>query len=265
MIGGRHILSMVAMGMALALPARAADAPWVVTGGSPTSAAIKRTIENVTVDYRLIPGEYDRLSITVASRCGDGPWTMSYELAPESFSDVRETMGQMFNNAVMNCTLSEGLEARFIDGLDAAYDKMRPTLPPHVGTVGTWSLEDKGSHPGDDSQRTVQMSKALANVSMIYRPGNYDGASITIEFKPCNGMSLNSGFDFGNPPEDHLKVVSEQVTEAYADFAKDCKSSPEPQSLLMQDFPKALATIEQWLKDKPFVYPAAPTENEQGQ
>ncbi|MBO0749406.1 MAG: hypothetical protein J2O44_03110 [Porphyrobacter sp.] len=218
---------------------------------------MSRTLENVTLSYKRVPDDDDTLRITV-SGCGDPPWSMQESLNGVTAENLHDAVAEAFDNARLNCKLARGLEDRFMAGFDEAFVKVKPFLPPHVQTVGGWTIEDKGSQPGDDSERTVTVSKALAAVSMVYRPGeNGEGASTQIEFKPCNGLSAGSGFDFGDPPEDHLKVVTEQVTEAYSDFAKECKTAPEPQGTLMQDFPQALATVEQWLHDKPFVYPAA--------
>ena len=138
-------------------------------------------------------------------------------------------------------------------GFDEAFAQVKPFLPPHVQTVGGWKLVDKGGLPGDDSERTVTMTKALATVTMTYQPSaGSDGASISLN---CVGASYGGGFDFGNPPEDHLKVVNKEMADDYADFAKDCKGKPETLAVVMQDFPDALKTLEQWLAAKPFVYP----------
>jgi hypothetical protein len=251
------ICPMLVIAMMGALPMRvAAQAPaWTVVPPASGSASMTRTLENVTLTYKRAPGDDDHLHITVA-HCGDSPWEMDSSLNGVTAKSLRDDIAEEFTNARLNCKLADGVEDRLMAGFDEAFAQVKPFLPPHVQTIGGWLIEDRGSQPGDDSERTVMLSKALANVSMTYRPSESgEGASIQLEFKPCNGSSNSSGFDFGNPPEDHLKIITEEVTEAYSDFAKDCKTPPDTQAVLMQDFPQALATVDGWLKAKPFVYP----------
>ena len=260
----RFILpSALAIFALLASPALAAgDSGWGVSKAADAPVGMSRTVEGVTVDYHLVPGDYDSLSIKVAN-CGGQPWGMEESINAPDADSLKPGMAELFTNARMNCKIADGIEDRFMAGFAEAFDQVKPTVPPHVQTVAGWSLVDKGSHPGDDSDRSLQMSRELPNISMVYRrDGSGESASISIQFKPCNGLSYNTGFDFGDPPEVHATVVAEQVKEAYADFAEECSTPPEPQSALMQGFPEALATIEQWLKDKPFVYPPAPAQDD---
>jgi hypothetical protein len=223
---------------------------------------MSRTVENVTLAYKRSSTDDDHLHITVGN-CGSSPWEMDESLNGTTAETLRDSAKEEFDNARLNCKLADGLEDRFMAGFDEAFARVKPFLPPHTATVGGWKLADVGSMPGDDSERSITVTKELATVSMTYRPGeNGEGASTQIEFKPCNGSSNGSGFDFGTPPEDHLKVITEQVTEADSDFAKDCKKAPEAQAVLMQDFPEALKTVEQWMHDKPFVYPPEAASNE---
>ena len=246
---------LAAAALAAATPALAADPAWKVVPPKDGAASMTRTIGNVTLTYIRTPGDYDSLAITVAD-CGDEPWNMESSLAEVDTERLHEVAGELFENARNNCEVPDDLEARFTDGLDAAFAKAKPYYPPHLAAIGGWSLVDKGSQPGDDSERSLSMKKALDTVSMTYSPGeNGEGASFNLEFAGCDGHSFNYGFDFGSPPEDHVKVVNEEVAEAYADFGNDCKDAPAPQAALMGDFPQALKTIEQWLKAKPFVYP----------
>jgi len=60
-------------------------------------------------------------------------------------------------------------------------------------------------------------------------------------------------------------VINGEMADDYADFVKDCKGKPEPLATVMQDFPQALATLEGWLKAKPFVYPPEPASNDKEQ
>lgn len=247
----------------LASPALAGgDGGWAVRKAPDSPVGMSRTIDGVTVDYYLVPGDYDALSIKVAD-CGGQPWDMDESINAADAESLRPSVAELFANARMNCQLAENIEDRFLAGFDEAFNQVKPTVPPHVQTVAGWLLEDKGSHPGDDSDRSLLMSRELPNITMVYRPdGSGESASISIQFKPCDGLSYNAGFDFGNPPQDHAAIVAEQVKEAYADFAEECRKPPEPQSALMQGFPEALATIEQWLKDKPFVYPPTPAQDD---
>jgi hypothetical protein len=143
--------------------------------------------------------------------------------------------------------------------VDEAFAKVKPILPPHTATVGGWQLADVGGMPGDDSERKVTLSRTLGGLTMSYEPSAGDRAGLSFK---CEGSSYGTGFDFGNPPEDHLKVIAGEVTEAYADLAKDCKPKPPAQAVLMQDFPEALATLEGWLEAKPFVYPPETTADQ---
>ena len=257
---GRPFLAVLAS-LALAAPVHAADDPaWVVGKTASSPKAMVRTIGNVTIDYHVVPGDTDSASITVTG-CGDEPWSMNEGLDHVTAGSLRQTVGELFTNARLNCPVADGLEQRFLTGFDAAFQQVKPTAAPHVQTVAGWTLDDRGSHPGDDSDRIVTMTKALPFVELIYRPGETDGASLTINFKLCDGLNFNTGFDFGNPPENHAKVVNDQVTEAYADFAKRCKARPQSQAELMQGFPEALGVLEQWLKDKPFTYPPEPASD----
>ncbi|HSQ95009.1 MAG TPA: hypothetical protein VLM18_02755 [Croceibacterium sp.] len=241
--------------MGIAGSAMAQKPVWTVVPPANGSASMTRTLENVTLAYKRTPDDDDRLHITVGD-CGDSPWEMDESLNGVTAKGLRDTVAEAIYNAKLNCKLAEGVEDRLMAGFDEAFAKVKPFLPPHRATVGGWQLTDKGSMPGDDRERTVTVTKKLATVSMTYRPGeNGEEARTQIEFTPCNGSSNGSGFDFGNPPEDHLKVITEQVTEAYSDFAKECKTAPESQAVLMQDFPEALKAVEQWMHEKPFINP----------
>jgi hypothetical protein len=257
MLKRTHISSSLVIGAALILPTptSAQNSAWHVVAPSNGAGSMSRTADAVTLAYTRNPADEDTLRITVRG-CGDGPWYMEESLNGVTAASLRDSAKEEFENARLNCKIADGVEERVMAGFDEAFARVKPILPPHTATIGGWKLADIGSMPGDDSERSITATKELATVSMTYRPGeNGEGASTQIEFKPCNGASNGSGFDFGNPPEDHLKVITEQVTEAYADFAKDCKTAPESQAVLMQDFPEALKTVEQWMHDKPFVYP----------
>jgi hypothetical protein len=260
------IFSIVVMGAVMqTVPAAAQKEAWAVVPPANGSASMSSTLENVTLTYKRTPDDDDHLHITVGN-CGSSPWEMDESLNGTTAESLRDSAKEEFDNARLNCKLADGVEQRMMASFDEAFAQVKPVLPPHLQTIGGWKLADVGSQPGDDSERSITATKELATVSMTYRPGeNGEGASIQIEFKPCNGSSNSSGFDFGNPPEDHLKIVTEEVAEAYSDFAKDCKTAPESQATLMQDFPQALATLEGWLKAKPFVYPPEPASSDKEQ
>lgn len=225
---------------------------WNVNASGPDTGSMTRTVDNVTLAYKRLPGEDDSLRITVRD-CGDQPWHMEASLNGITADMLRDAIKEEFDNAHLNCKVADDVEPRMMAGFEEAFAKVKPFAPPREQTVGGWKLSDVGSLPGDDSERSVSMTKALATVTMIYRPGeNGEGASFNLK---CKGADYGGGFDFGNPPEDHVKVVTKELADDYADFAKDCKAKPESQAVLMQDFPEALATLEGWLKAKPFVYP----------
>jgi len=238
--------------MALAVPAVAQEPTWAVVPPANGSASMSRTLEDVTLTYKRTPGGDDHLHISVGN-CGSSPWEMDESLNGVTAATLRDAIAEEFTNARLNCKLADGVEERLMAGFDQAFARVKPFAAPHVATVGGWKLSDEGSLPGDDGERLVSMTKALATVTMTYQPsGTSDSASIQLQ---CEGASYGGGFDFGDPPEDHVKVVNNEMAEDYADFVKDCKGKPEALAVVMQDFPEAQKTLEQWLAAKPFVYP----------
>lgn len=125
------ILSILILaGLAFTAPAGAADdpapapadAPWAVAATDTSPAVMTRTIENVTIDYHIVPDDYDALKLSVEPcRESMAKWYEKDGLAPEGAQDVKTSMADAFHNARLNCTLSDGLEDRFLDGFDAAY------------------------------------------------------------------------------------------------------------------------------------------------
>ena len=139
---------------------------------------------------------------------------------------------------------------------------MGDPLPERSQTVAGWTLSDTGGRPGDDIERVLHMTRQAPGVTMTYTPGaNGENASIRLQFTRCNGQDYGSGFDFGNPPGDHAKVIRDEVHEAYADFAKTCHTPPADEAVLLAGFDEALKTIEQWLAARPFVYPPEPASS----
>jgi hypothetical protein len=257
----RALLLPLAGSLICSAPAVAADPAWLVE----PSASMSRTIESVTVTYTRHSDENDSLRITVAN-CGDDGWSMEDGINTVTADSLRKAIDEEFENARLNCKLADGVEDRMMADFDEAFAKVKPMLPAYRQAIGGWQLVDEGRQPGDDSERWLTLTKELANVKMTYRPGeNGEGASLSVDFKPCDTLSWGAGFDFGDPPEDHLKIVTDEVTEAYSDFAKQCKTAPDPQAVLMQDFPEALNAIEQRRQDKPFVYPPETPSSEQEQ
>lgn len=249
----------LAIGAALGLsaPARADDAPWSVG-----KTGITHTVDAVTLAYTTGEDGY-HFRVTVTGCGGSEPWYMDEGLTTALPEPLHQAMGELLNNAHLNCKFDDSVDARLGAGFDEALNRFVPTDPPHVATVAGWTLSDTGSHPGDDSDRAVEMRKELAVASMVYRPSESgEGASISIRFKDCDGGGLDSGFEFGNPPEDHAKVVNGEVADAYSDLPKDCKAPIEPQATLMAGFPEALVTLEQWLKAKPFVFTDTPATSD---
>lgn len=264
MIDTRHsILSMTAaVTLAASGPAAAQASAWTVVPPASGSASMSRTVDNITLAYKRTSGDEDSLRITVRG-CGDAPWYMESSLNGVTAESLRDAIAEEFVNARLNCKLADGTDDRVMAGFDEAFAQVKPFLPPHIATVGGWAIEDKGSMPGDDSDRHVTVSKALATVTMTYSPSESGGgASFNLE---CDGSSYGSGFDFGDPPGDHLKAVNAELAEDYPDFAKNCKAKAEPLAVLMRDFPQALATVDQWLHDKPFTYPPEPASSDKEQ
>ena len=122
--------------------------------------------------------------------------------------------------------------------------------------VAGWSLDDVGSKPGDDSNRTVAMRKSLADVSLTYSPGERNSSgSIQIKFTRCQGLSYGSGFGFDDPRPDHATQVRRQIAEAFAEFAVSCPAKDQGEARLMAGFDEAFRKIESWVTARPFVYP----------
>src|SRR5260370_22309163 len=90
-------------------------------------------------------------------------------------------------------------------------------------TVAGWALEDVGGKPGDDSDRTVDMRKAVPDVSLIYSPSEGGGGGrIQVKFTRCQGLSYNSGFGFDDPPPSRAAQLRKEIAEAFEDFAQNC-------------------------------------------
>ena len=252
MTHARCFVFALAVGAQWAGPVVAAEDPqWTATAGGPGAGSMTRTVDTVTLAYERLPGEDDSLLITVRD-CGDEPWHMEESLNSVTAETLRDAVKEEFENARLNCKIADGVEERVMHGFDEAFAKVKPILLPHTATVGGWQLADVGSMPGDDSERRLTLTRALDGLKVSYEPGSNEGGGLTFE---CEGASYGTSFGFDDSPQDHAKVITEQVSEAYADLQKDCTPKPPAQAALMQDFPEALKTLEQWIAAKPFVYP----------
>ena len=128
--------------------------------------------------------------------------------------------------------------------------------------VAGWKLTDVGHKPGDDSDRTVTIEKAIPEVDLFYHPSETNtGGSISASFKGCKGLSYNSGFGFDDPPADRAAAVRKEVDEAFAEFAKSCPVKPDAEARLMAGFAEAFAAVDKLMTDKPNVYPKEPAED----
>lgn len=128
--------------------------------------------------------------------------------------------------------------------------------------VAGWKLTDVGHKPGDDSDRSVAIEKAIPEVDLFYRPSETNsGGSISASFKGCKGLSYNSGFGFDDPPADRAAAVRKEVHEAFAEFAKSCPVKPDAEARLMTGFAEAFAAVDKLMTDKPNVYPKEPAED----
>jgi hypothetical protein len=245
----------------MATPATAEDGSWTVVPPAKGVTSMSRTVENVTLTYKRSPDDDDHLHIAVGCG-GGGPWEMDESLNGVTAETLRESITEEIDNAKLNCKLADGVEDRLLAGFDEAFAQVKPFAPPHTATIGGWQLADVGSMPGDDSERRLTASRTLGGLKVSYEPSADNGGGMVFE---CEGATYGTNFGFDDPAEDHSKAVSDQVTEAYADLAKECKPKPPAQAALMQDFPEALKTVEQWLAAKPFVYLPEPPSSDKEQ
>src|SRR5690348_4211482 len=89
------------LAMGFMTPAAAQGASWIVE----PSAAMTRTVDNVTLVYKRASGENDTLRISVAN-CGDGGWSMEDGINTVTADSLREDIAEEFENARLNCTLA---------------------------------------------------------------------------------------------------------------------------------------------------------------
>jgi hypothetical protein len=249
------LIAMVAFGVSV--PADAQDDAWAVKSAIPIAGSMSRSVDDVTLTYTRNPADSDGLRLTVRG-CGEPAWYIDESLNGVTAESLRDSAKEEFDNARLNCKIADGVEERVMAGFDEAFARVKPILPPRTATVGGWQLSDVGGMPGDDSERRVTLTRTLGGLKMTYETAALDSGGLNFE---CEGASYGTSFAFDDPPGDHAKIVNDQVTEAYADLAKDCKPKPPAQAALMQDFPEALATLEGWLKARPFVLPPDTSSN----
>lgn len=121
--------------------------------------------------------------------------------------------------------------------------------------VGGWMLSDKGSKPGNDLDREVAMLRKAPGVEIAYKPGPGRSGAISVKFAGCESMSeFTASLNFKSSA-DAIKSVREEIAYNFAEFRKECPVTADAEKVAMEGFDKAFATVTQWVKDKPFVYP----------
>jgi len=121
--------------------AQAPATGWVVGKTADSPDAMVRTLEGVTVDYHLVPGDYDVMKVSVKPcGTGDDPWYIKDSLSPpgetsaERLAFLRKNVLEDIHNARLNCPIPDGIEDRLLDGFDAAYaqfEKLNPDAQTH--------------------------------------------------------------------------------------------------------------------------------------
>jgi hypothetical protein len=109
-------------GLAMSQAAVAKDTAWAAAKTPASPAVLTRSLENVSLHYHAVPNDSDSLKLTVTG-CGDEPWSEKDDLDPDGIEDVRTALDDALASARNDCTLSKGLEERFMAGFDAAYAK----------------------------------------------------------------------------------------------------------------------------------------------
>ena len=115
-----------------------ADMPpagWVVAKTPDSPASMVRTLDGVTIDYHLVPDDYDIMRVSV-NPCGSGgEWAIKDSLSPpgettaERIAFLRKNVLEDLHNARLNCTIPDGIEDRLLDGFDAAYTQFEKLTP----------------------------------------------------------------------------------------------------------------------------------------
>jgi hypothetical protein len=125
----------------------------------------------------------------------------------------------------------------------------------HVQQVGAWTVSDKGSKPGDDSDREVTLSRTTDEVEVYLGRTANDGAGLSMKFSRCDGLNANSGFSAeGNLPARAAQIRAE-IHNGFKEFAKLCPPKAGEEEALVKDLDAADTLLETWLHDRPYTYP----------
>ena len=122
--------------------------------------------------------------------------------------------------------------------------------------VGGWRLSDIGGKPGNDLDRDVAMVRKVSGAEISYKAGPGRSGTVSGKFDGCNGQSeYTASLEFKDSAH-AIKSVREEIAYDFAEFRKECAAvTVETEKSAMEGFDKALETLLQWVKDRPFVYP----------
>jgi hypothetical protein len=129
-------------------------------------------------------------------------------------------------------------------------------------TVAGWALEDKGSKPGNDADRSLSIDRQTDDYEIRYTPNgrspeNGIVAVFVASFPGCNGGNTALGVNFDGAAA-REKAVRDTVHGIFADYAKTCKLPADTEAAAMTGFSEAFAAVEKQLHDHPFTYPSEP-------
>jgi hypothetical protein len=126
--------------------------------------------------------------------------------------------------------------------------------------VGAWTVSDTGAKPGDDSDRSVRLTREIENVSFVLHRSDPDGAGMTLKFSRCDGLTVNSGFQLDGAIPERTAQVKDEIHDAFKDWAKECPPKAGEEAALVEGFDAAFKVLETWLHDRPFTYPPEPAD-----
>ena len=129
----------------------------------------------------------------------------------------------------------------------------------HNEQVAGWTLSDTGGKPGNDLDREVSMTRKAPGVEIAYKPGPGRSGTISAKFTGCDSASEYTASLNFRSSEDAVKSVREEIAYDFAEFRKICPITADAEGAAMEGFDRAFATVTQWVKDKPFVYPPSET------
>jgi hypothetical protein len=125
-----------------------------------------------------------------------------------------------------------------------------------VEEVAGWRLSDFGGKPGNDLDRDVSMTRKASGVEIAYKPGPGRSGIVSSKFSGCDSASEFTATLNFKSSEDAIKSVREEIAYNFDEFRKACAATADAEKDVMQGFDKAFETVTQWVKDKPFVFPA---------